>query len=277
MTVGGDAVETGTAVTYVITYYCTDCSNNAAAHVTRTVTVQDVTSEDDGAFDTTWDATASPHTISMPLEVHSGGTLSIDWGDNSTGTTTTSNDTISHIYSAPGEYQVSMTANLARITLGDTGSTASKLASIDQWGDIGWSSMEGALLGASNMQYNAADAPDLSGVTNMNLMFESASAFNGDISGWDVSTEGRMSFMFRGASAFNQPLGSWAVSAVTDMSYMFDGASAFNQPLDSWNVSSVENMSFMFRGASAFNQPLDSWNVSSVTRHGIHVRRRLLL
>ena len=106
-------------------------------------------------------------------------------------------------------------------------------------------------------------------------MFESASAFNGDISGWDVSSVEGMSFMFRGASAFNQPLGSWAVSAVTDMSYMFDGASAFNQPLGSWNVSSVENMSFMFRGASAFNQVTPGRLCRD--RHVLHVRRRLRL
>ena len=40
-----------------------------------------------------------------------------------------------------------------------------------------------------------------------------------------------MKFMFNGASAFNQDLSKWDVSAVTDMSYMFSGASAFNQKL----------------------------------------------
>ena len=40
-TVGGDTVNTGTAGEYVITYDCTDSSNNDATQVTRTVTVQD--------------------------------------------------------------------------------------------------------------------------------------------------------------------------------------------------------------------------------------------
>ena len=41
VTVGGDAVDTGTAGTYVIAYDCKDSSDNAAVQVTRTVTVQD--------------------------------------------------------------------------------------------------------------------------------------------------------------------------------------------------------------------------------------------
>ena len=40
-TVGGQTVDTGTAGTYVITYDCTDTSNNAATQVTRTVTVRE--------------------------------------------------------------------------------------------------------------------------------------------------------------------------------------------------------------------------------------------
>ena len=39
---------------------------------------------------------------------------------------------------------------------------ASRLRSIDQWGDISWTTMESAFLDAGNMTYNATDAPDLS-------------------------------------------------------------------------------------------------------------------
>ena len=56
-----------------------------------------------GALVTLWNVAASPHTISMPLNVHSGGTLSIDWGDNSTDTVA-ANGTQSHTYAVPGEY-----------------------------------------------------------------------------------------------------------------------------------------------------------------------------
>ena len=230
-----------------------------------TVTGQDGGTSPDGAFVTTWDPTSSPYTISIPLEVHSGGTLSIDWGDGNT-TTVTSNGTQSHAYAAPGGvYRVSMTGDLARINLGAAGSTANTLTSIDSWGDVGWSSMKDAFRDASDMVYNATDAPDLSGVADMSGMFQDAGDFDGDLSGWNVSSVTDMSGMLQNARAFNQPLADWNVSSVTDMSGMLQNARAFNQSLADWNVSSVTDMSDMFRNALVFDQPLAAWNVSSVT------------
>ena len=55
---------------------------------------------------------------------------------------------------------------------------------------------------------------DVSNVTNMNGMFESATSFNQDISSWDVSNVTNMGGMF-GNSSFNQDISSWDVSNVT--------------------------------------------------------------
>ena len=107
----------------------------------------DVTVTDSSAaFVTTWDATSSPYTVSIAVVVQSGGTLYIDWGDNSTDTVT-ANGTQSHTYTDSGEYQVSMTGGLSGINLGAADSTEGKLASIDQWGKISWATMAGAFQG----------------------------------------------------------------------------------------------------------------------------------
>lgn len=45
----------------------------------------------------------------------------------------------------------------------------------------------------------------------MYKMFYMASAFNGDVSRWDVSSVTDMQDMFAGASAFNQNLHSWTL------------------------------------------------------------------
>jgi surface protein len=101
----------------------------------------------------------------------------------------------------------------------------------------------------------------------MSGMFR-ATAFNQPLDNWDVSSVTNMVGMFQSATAFNQPLDNWDVSSVTIMVGMFQSATAFNQPLDNWDVSNVTNMVGMFLRASAFNQPLDNWDVSSVTNMG---------
>ena len=168
-----------------------------------------------------------------------------------------------HEYASVGEYAVSISGGVTAIVLKDMPALG-RLKSIDQWGDISWTSMRGAFQGAGYMVNLATDTPDLSRVTDMTSMFEST-AVNQPLDSWDVSSVTNMNRMFFHAYSFNQPLDSWDVSSVTNMNRMFAHASAFNQPLDSWDVSSVTDMSEMFRDARTFNQPLDSWDVSSVT------------
>ncbi len=209
-------------------------------------------------FVTTWRTTANNQSITIPAS----GTYTIDWGDGTVEEDVSGRQ--SHRYDSAGTYSVRISDGITRFHLANRG-VAPKLVSIDQWGTAQWTSMREAFQGASNMGYNATDAPDLSRVTDTSYMFYRASSFNGDISSWDVSSVTHMSHMFWGASSFNQPLDSWDVSSVTDMYAMFSRATAFNQPLDSWNMSSVTRIARMFSTASSFNQPLNSWDVSSVT------------
>ncbi|MDB2491103.1 BspA family leucine-rich repeat surface protein [Flavobacteriaceae bacterium] len=120
-------------------------------------------------------------------------------------------------------------------------------------------------------------------ITDMSKLFDGKTAFNQDISNWDVSNVNNMNGMFRNAQSFNQPIDIWNVSNVTQMEEMFSGSYSFNQPIGSWNVSKVNSMEAMFSGGatkntynkeqfgikyprldSNFNQDIGSWNVSNV-------------
>ena len=213
-------------------------------------------------FVTTWRTGDDNETVTIP--VYSGPTYyyTVIWGDgtNSTGVT----EDASHTYAAAGDHQVRIYGIFLGIHLDGHGD-ASKLASIDQWGSNRWVSMASAFKGASSMEYEATDAPDLSGVTNMTRMFSGAESFDGDLSNWNVSQVTDMSSMFSSADAFDGDLSNWNVSQVTDMSYMFSSAGAFDGDLSNWNVSQVTDMSSMFAGAGTFDGDISSWSVSQVT------------
>ena len=212
-----------------------------------------------GAFVTTWRTTTADESITLPI---SGSDMTVDWGDGNTATGVSA--PVDHTYNTAGDYTIQVTGGLERFHLNNA-AYASKLVSLDQWGNTTWTTMESAFYDADNMAYNAADSPDLSTVTDMSGMFRGADSFNGDLSNWNVSKVTDMNRMFSGADAFDGDISSWSVSKVTDMESMFRGASDFNQPLNAWDVSSVTDMSNMFRIASSFNQTLNAWDVSSVT------------
>ncbi|MBK8145117.1 MAG: BspA family leucine-rich repeat surface protein [Bacteroidetes bacterium] len=181
--------------------------------------------------------------------------------------------------------------NFNRVNI-NYGVDKARLIDIEQWGNVGWLSMESAYHGCWNLNISATDIPDLSAVisckrmfrscsqlnsplninswivsnvTDMSETFSSTGAFNQPIGNWDVSNVTDMNSMFYGAKAFNQPIGSWNVSNVTDMSGMFDNDTSFNQPVGNWDVSNVTNMREMFSTAKSFNQPVDNWNTANVT------------
>ena len=135
--------------------------------------------------------------------------------------------------------------------------------------------------------------------------FDSASAFNQDISGWDVSSVRNMFQMvsftvasFRSFGFNHSDLHLNRASTSQSCHTKFNLAAAFNQDISRWDVTSVTSMSqtvsfivvgfrlciyssrysvirvctrfrltrlSQFNRASAFNQDISSWNVSSAT------------
>ena len=181
------------------------------------------------------------------------------------------------------------------LSMGWSSPDAGRLIYVEQWGNSPWKTLNGAFLSARNMKIPATDIPNLtqlsdlnpyngamqsmfagcssltmipsinswnmpSAVKNLQYMFQGATSFNQDLSGWDVSHITDMNSMFKGATSFNSPL-LWGskVSNVTNMEHIFEGATSFNQDISGWDVSSVTSMYSMFQGATSFNQPIGLW------------------
>jgi surface protein len=205
----------------------------------------------------------------LSLEIPTTGTgynYTINWGDGTTIDTAQTGDAF-HTYDSAGNYTVSISGDFPRIYLYNSDS-AEKLVSIDQWGDIEWTSMSFAFYGARNMNLIAIDVPDLSRVIDMSAMFYNADSFNGDISNWDTSSVTDMSSMFNSIDSFNGDISNWDTSSVTDMRYMFTYAVSFNGDISNWDTSSVTDMKWMFNSAVLFNGDISNWDTSSVTDMG---------
>lgn len=101
-------------------------------------------------------------------------------------------------------------------------------------------------------------------VGNMQSMFRDCANFNKALT-LNTSAVTLLQMMFNGATAFNQDISGWNVGLNTGFYGMFQNAAAFNQNISGWNTSSATNMGSMFNGATAFNQNLGSWNVANVT------------
>lgn len=221
----------------------------------------------EGAFITTWQTTTASESITIPTSSGETYDYRVDWGD---GTVTMETGDATHTYAIAGTYSVSIIGTFPRIYFnnGDDGQEVTKIQSIEQWGNIAWSSMNHAFYGCSNLTYNATDAPDLSLVTNMERAFNNCDAFTGDLNSWDVSNVQNFGDMFFSADAFNGNLAVWDMSSATNLAGMFFGCTSFNQDIGDWNISQVTGIGQILDGASSFDYELGSWDISSLTSAG---------
>ena len=259
-----------------------------------------------GTLSLTFNVSSAPTNVSLPIVENPSDpiTFTINWGDGNT------DSSLSHTYETTGTWTAVITITAGSVTTfgaiywtGASRLTAVTTSNNATWGLPGVTSFSFAFFEATLLVSVPAQIP--SSVTNFSSMFYGASAFNQDISGWNVGSVTDMNSMFYFAAAFNngavgnvggKPL-TWNVSNVTDMTNMFNGVVSFNQDISSWNVSNVTNMfgmfnstifnngsttndglhpltwivsnvttmGHMFRFNNAFNQDISSWNVSSVT------------
>ncbi|WP_371803869.1 BspA family leucine-rich repeat surface protein [Candidatus Lokiarchaeum ossiferum] len=234
---------------------------------------------DSSAFITKWNTekedymlpTTDRYRIKLPLHINGTYNFIVDWGDGQSSQISGYYDQRStHIYTTPGVYTLTFTGTIigwgwGEFTLynppyGDV----NKMIEISQWGNFKFLNEGYGFYGFENLDITAIDAPDLSGITNLECTFMWCKNFvnTQSLANWDVSDCTNMAEMFK-YSSFNQNLNEWDTSSVTDMSSMFQYG-PFSSDIGSWDTSSVTDMSSMFF-ASGFVADIGSWDTSSVT------------
>lgn len=163
----------------------------------------------------------------------------VNWGDGSpvVGPLATGAPFPSHTYASTGTYTINVSGTYLQ-SFGNYDSTwagAARLTAVTSWGDLGLEVMDSAFLGATALTAVPATLP--SSVISLYDLFDGATSFNGDISGWDTKNVDEMSFMFYGASAFNADISGWDVRNVNNFLNIFSGASSFNRSLAAWQVT----------------------------------------
>ncbi len=237
----------------------------------------------------------APTTISLPFKLLQGQSITVDWGDGKSNTysgpiTLSTTNPINHVYDVDNQIytvRISGKANeFGTFSNIEHYYGSHYITSINSWGKLGLTSLNGACIATKNIQKVPNNIPptvtsvsymfyvsdinydinswDVSNITDMSDMFNNAKKFNKPLDKWNTSNVTNMNAMFYGADSFNQSIGNWNTSKVGDMGIMFSYTKNFNQPINNWNTSNVYDMSYMFYYAKSFNQPIGSWNINKV-------------
>ncbi len=146
-------------------------------------------------FISTWKTTNNNEAITLPLPPDYDYNFKVDWGDGSSSEVTAHDDSdITHTYLEAGDYTLTISGKVEAWSFNNNGSK-DKITSVEDMGDVGWKSLEGAFEGCSNL--SAVGAGNVSNVTNMSRMFKGAVSIQDvKLDEWDFAHVTDMSEMF---------------------------------------------------------------------------------
>ena len=214
--------------------------------------------------------TTSPQTFTIPCQNIGTFNATVDWGDGGpTSSITAYNDAdLAHSYATAGQYTITITGTFPNIYF-NYGGDRLLVDEVVDLGDVGWTRLNGAFNGCSNMTVFDGGTTDTSSVTNMGSMLANCSSLTSlNITSFNTSSVTNISFMFYNCSSLTSlDVSGFDTSSVTNTSYMFSNSSSLTSlDLSSFDTSSVTNMQSMFQGCSSLTGlQISGWDVSSVT------------
>ncbi len=114
-------------------------------------------------------------------------------------------------------------------------------------------------------------------VTNINS-FLSSTAFNSDISGWDLQSCTTASSLFANTPFNHSSISNLNLHNITNIASMFEGCTALNQDVNTkvvgsgasaylaWDTDPVTEMYGCFKGCNNFNYSIGKWNIGQLSQ-----------
>ena len=241
---------------------------------------------DPGAFVTEWTipggVIAADRTIILPAFVTWQATANdydVDWGDGSSDSNVTTHDK-THEYPADGSdvtYQVVITGQFDSLNMNRaTAAQKLMLTKMVQWGTTKWNNLYSTFHGASLMEYEATDAPDLSvryGYLKnylQNCFLGCDSIVSLDLTGWDISgVTGLSNFApCKGLELFD--ITGWDTSSVTNiggigggMGYSTVSGCEVRMPDLVFNLNQLQ---YVFNNGKFSSMDLSNWDIGATSK-----------
>ena len=221
----------------------------------------------------TWRTHSEDEKITFQLDSSHNYNFVVDWGDGSPSLTAiygnnvsifvaTVGKNISHVYSDPGDYIVTISGTLPEWPI-ESDYQREKLISVQDLGDVGWSDLKEAFE-RCNALISVAGG-NTSRLRNLNFLFHLSRSVLPEVSTWDVGNVRYMGSTFANASLANPDVSNWNTSNVEDMSFMFYSATSANPDVSNWNTLNVISIRAIFANVSFTNPDVSNWNTSNVT------------
>lgn len=252
-----DARVTVTASSITITGFGDGDETYMGGKATITANGKTVIAAIDLPFVTEWATTTIDETITLPLIESGTYDMVVDWGDGTTDEITAHNAIeATHTYAVAGTYEVAIKGVVDHWNFNDVAASKDKVTDIKQWGSLRLGEAAPfAFLSCTNLDVTAHDTPNLIKATSLQGTFAACSVLIGTsvFGDWDVSGITNMQQSFNSASVFNQNIGGWDTSSVTTMFAMFASASSFDQNIGSWDITALEEAGSMFAGSAGLS------------------------
>ena len=220
-------------------------------------------------FAMTVTTTTANETFTIPCQNVGTFAAVIEWGDGSASTVTAYNDAnLTHTFATAGDHLIRIRGSFPNIHFNNAGDKL-KVKSVHNLGIVGWTRLNNAFFGCSNMTSFTAGTTDTSAVTAMSAMFANCTSLTAlDVSSFNTAIVTNMGSMFEGCTGLTAlDLSSFNTTAATNMPFMFFGCSGLTAlDVSSFNTTAVANMTYMFYLCNSLTSlDVSSFNTAAVT------------